>query len=113
MSISYPGGKNQSGIRFPASEAACSATYGRIADHASCSLPSDQEALAGLVDGSAIGEIRTPGYRYLRYSCSALDPFTATARIRAAAKIPERSFGTAFRIDASEDPLISQEAITS
>lgn len=81
--------------------------------HASIRRGSVQAAFAGLVDGRNTASFPVSGCRYFTYRRSAVFPLTKILRIGQFSRIRASRFGTAFLILLSEEPLISQTAMTS
>lgn len=81
--------------------------------HSSTSRGSVQAALAGLVDGSRIASRPVSGSRKRSYSSAALFPLQKTALMGEAFSMRFMSLGAAFFMEASDEPVISQFAITS
>lgn len=65
------------------------------------------------MDGRRTASIPVAGKIYFLYSLSAVAPFVKIRSILLFFIIKPISFGTAFLIELSDDPYISQEAITS
>lgn len=81
--------------------------------HSSTSRGSVQAALAGLVDGSLTAFRPVTGRRKRSYSSAALFPLQKTALMGAVLSMRCMSLGAAFFMEASDEPVISQLAITS
>ena len=84
-----------------------------IADHASVSLSSDHCALAGLVEGRQTASLCIAGSIYFLNSPCDLRPLQKICAMLQLLRIIPMSFGRAFLMLASEEPVISQLAIES
>ena len=77
------------------------------------SFSSDAAALAGLVDGSFTAGIFVKGRQYLSYSFADTPPFVYICLIGAVLRIRFKLLGTAFLMELSLEPSMSQLSMTS
>jgi len=77
------------------------------------SFSSDAAALAGLVDGSFTAGIFVKGRQYLSYSFADTPPFVYICLIEAVLRIRFKLLGTAFLMELSLEPSMSQLSMTS